>query len=460
MMEVFAGYAAHVDHHMGRIIDAVKKLPDADNTIFIYIVGDNGASAEGGLEGSLNENLFFNGFPEKWQDNLKDIDELGGPKWFNHFPAAWAHAMNTPFQWTKQVASHFGGTRNPMIISWPAKIKDKGGLRTQFLTRIDIVPTLYEAIGITPPTMLNGMQQKPIEGVSFAYTFDDAKAKGRRTTQYFEMGVNRGIYHDGWMASAAVLRALGPIRGAFDPDREVGTLQHRRGLLAGERPGGGQPGEAAELEDLWWEEAAKYNVLPLDWRAVERLQRRAEGPAEPRRPRRRSPTTPARSGCPSGVAAGAEQVVDDHRRHRDARGGGRGHDRHARRPGRRLRPLPARGQADVRLQLPRLERSTIAGKDPLPKGKAQLAVDFAYDGGGAGKGATVTLPANGKKVGEGRAGADHPAPVLARRGGRRRHGRWLGGGLHLQAAVRLHRQDREGDRRTQVVQRLDDTAAL
>ena len=149
MMEVFAGYAAHVDHHMGRIVDAVKAMPNADNTIFIYIVGDNGASAEGGLEGSLNENLFFNGFPEKWQDNLKHIDEIGGPKWFNHFPSAWAHAMNTPFQWTKQVASHFGGTRNPMIISWPAKIKDKGGLRRQFLHVIDIVPTLYEAIGIT-----------------------------------------------------------------------------------------------------------------------------------------------------------------------------------------------------------------------------------------------------------------------------------------------------------------------
>jgi arylsulfatase A-like enzyme len=197
MMEVFAAFGAHCDHHMGRIVDAVKQLPDAENTIFIYIAGDNGASAEGGLEGTTNENLFFNGILEKWQDSLKVIDELGGPKHFNHFPAAWAHAMDTPFQWTKQIASHFGGTRNPMIVSWPARIKDRGGLRSQFVHVIDIVPTLYEAIGITPPVELNGTPQKPIEGTSFAYTFDNAKAKERHVTQYFEMGVNRGIYHNG-----------------------------------------------------------------------------------------------------------------------------------------------------------------------------------------------------------------------------------------------------------------------
>jgi arylsulfatase len=225
MMEVFAAYGAHCDYHMGRIIDAVKQVPGAENTLFLYIAGDNGSSAEGGIEGSVNENLFFNGFPEKWQDNLKVIDELGGPKHFNHFPSAWAHAMDTPFQWTKQVASHFGGTRNPMIVSWPAKIYDKGGLRQQFLHVIDIVPTLYEVIGITAPTELNGVTQKPIEGISFAYTFDDAKATGRRPTQYFELGCNRGIYHNGWMASSLSFPPWQPIRTGFDPDGEVGTLQ-------------------------------------------------------------------------------------------------------------------------------------------------------------------------------------------------------------------------------------------
>lgn len=170
MMEVFAGYGANADYEMGRVIDAVKALPGAENTIFIYIAGDNGSSAEGGLEGSTNENLFFNGIAESWEDNIKVIDELGGPKHFNHFTASWAHAMDTPFQWTKQVASHFGGTRNPMIISWPGHVTDPGGLRNQFVHTIDIVPTLYQIIGITPPEELNGVPQKPIEGISFADT--------------------------------------------------------------------------------------------------------------------------------------------------------------------------------------------------------------------------------------------------------------------------------------------------
>ena len=180
MMEVFAGYGAHVDHEMGRVIAAVKELPDADNTMIIYIVGDNGSSAEGGMAGSLNEMAFFNGVIEKVEDILPHIDELGGPKHFNHFPAMWAHAMNTPFQWTKQVASHFGGTRNPMIISWPAKIKEHGGLRSQFHHVSDVVPTILEAAGIAFPSSVNGIEQKPIEGVSMAYTFNDAKAADSR----------------------------------------------------------------------------------------------------------------------------------------------------------------------------------------------------------------------------------------------------------------------------------------
>ena len=160
------------------------------------------------------------GSPEKWQDNLKAIDELGGSKHSNHFPSAWAHAMDTPFQWTKQVVSHCGGTRNPMIISWPARIKDKGGLRSQFIHTIDVVQTLHEVCGITAPTDLNGVQPKPIEGISFAYTFNDAKAKSRRVTQYFELGVNRGIYRDGWMATALSFPPWQSLREDFDPDKQ------------------------------------------------------------------------------------------------------------------------------------------------------------------------------------------------------------------------------------------------
>src|SRR5262245_14614601 len=272
MMEVFAGYGAHCDYEMGRVVDAVKKLPGADNTIFIYIAGDNGSSAEGGLEGSVNENLFFNGVIEKWQDNLKVMDELGGPKHFNHFPAAWAHAMDTPLQWTKQVASHFGGTRNPMIVSWPAKIQDKGGLRSQFLHVIDVVPTLYEIIGITPPISLNGIAQKPIEGISFAYTFNDAKAKERHTTQYFELGSNRGLYHDGWMASDISIIPWVAAHENVNPDTQKWELYNiDEDFSQANDLSAKNPEKLRQLQDLWWAEAAKHDVLPMDWRATERF---------------------------------------------------------------------------------------------------------------------------------------------------------------------------------------------
>ena len=272
MMEVFAGFGAHCDYEIGRVVDAVKAIPDSDNTLIIYIAGDNGASAEGGLEGSLCENLFFNGFSEKWQDNIKAIDELGGPKHFNHFPAAWAHAMNAPFQWTKQVASHFGGTRNPMIISWPARIKDRGGLRNQFLHIIDIVPTLYELCGITAPTELNGVQQKPIEGISFAFTLDDAKAESLRKTQYFELGCNRGLYHDGWMASSPSFVPWDPNRSGFDLDKAPWELYKIDEDFSQANDLAQQyPQKLRELQDLWWVEAAKYNVLPVDWRAADKV---------------------------------------------------------------------------------------------------------------------------------------------------------------------------------------------
>jgi arylsulfatase len=200
------------------------------------------------------------------------IDELGGPKHFNHFPSAWAHAMDTPFQWTKQVASHFGGTRNPMVVSWPARIKGRGGLRSQFTHVIDVTPTLYEVCGITAPTELNGVKQKPIEGTSFAYTFGDTKAKGRRVTQYFELGCNRGIYHNGWMAAALSFPPWEPNRTGFDPDKQKWELYNidedfsQANDLARDNSQ-----KLRDLQDQWWVEAAKYNVLPLDWRAVERL---------------------------------------------------------------------------------------------------------------------------------------------------------------------------------------------
>jgi len=404
MMEVFAGYAAQCDHELGRVIDACKQLPGADNTIFIYIAGDNGASAEGGIEGSLCENMFFNGFPEKWQDNLKAIDELGGPKHFNHFPSAWAHAMNTPFQWTKQVASHFGGTRNPMIISWPKRIKDKGGIRQQFLHTIDIVPTLYEVCGVTAPRELNGAQQKPIEGVSFAAALDDAKAPETRKTQYFELGCNRGLYHDGWMASAPSFVPWDPNRAEWDPDKAVWELYKidedfsQANDLAAQNPE-----KLRQLQDMWWVEASKYNVLPLDWRASERMNSELMGRPSLIRgleemtyyagtfgvPDAASPpmvnkswTITADIEVPDGKAEG--MVVT----HGGLEGG----------YGLYLRE----GKPTFVYNFLSVERFTFAAKEALPKGKVKLVVDFKYDGGGFGKGGNLTLSANDKVIAQGR----------------------------------------------------------
>jgi arylsulfatase len=405
MMEVFAGYAAHVDHHMGRVIEAVKKLPNADNTIFIYVVGDNGASAEGGLEGSLNENLFFNGFPEKWEENLKHINEIGGPKWFNHYPSAWAHAMNTPFQWTKQVASHFGGTRNPMVISWPAKIKGKGRVCSQFLHVIDIVPTLYDAIGITPPEMLNGIRQKPIEGASFLTSFTDSAAPETRKTQYFELLVNRGMYHNGWMASSRSFVPWSPIRGEFDPLTARWELYNvERDFSQAEDVAAEYPEKVKELELLFWKEAERYKVLPLDWRAVERLNSELQGRPNIAGKRNKYVYYPGQIALPEGACPpvlnksfSVTAEIDIPEEGADGmiftQGGLTGGY------GIYLRD----GRAHLVYNMLAIERFTVIS-DPLPKGKVSLTVDFAYEGkkGELGKPATVTIMANGKKVGEGK----------------------------------------------------------
>jgi len=193
-MEVYAGALSHADNEIGRLLDAVQESGQLENTLVIFIMGDNGASAEGTLQGTTNEAAVAgNGVPESLPYLLSMIDQLGGPLTYNHYPVGWAHAMDSPMQWTKQVASHFGGTRNGMVISWSAQIKDRGGLRSQFCHVIDIVPTIYEAARITPPTEMDGAKQKPLEGVSLVYTFDNAKAPTRHRTQYFELVGNRAI---------------------------------------------------------------------------------------------------------------------------------------------------------------------------------------------------------------------------------------------------------------------------
>lgn len=400
MMEIFAAFGAHADHEMGRIVDAVRRMPGGENTLFIYIAGDNGASSEGGLEGSINENVFFNGFPETWEHNLQAIDELGGPKHFNHFPAAWAHAMNTPFQWTKRIASHFGGTRNPMIISWPSHIKDAGGLRTQFAHVIDIVPTIYEIARITAPMMLNGAVQKPIEGVSLAYTFNDAKARERHTTQYFELGGKRGMYQNGWMASAKGAPPWRPV--GSEPDKQAWELYNiEDDFSQAVDLAGSHPQKLRELQDLWWAEAARYNVLPLDWRGIERFNAALTG--RPSLGARYSTFTyyPGQIGLPN---EGSPQILnkswtltaDIEVPSGDLEGmvvtqGGLvgGYALYVR----DRKPIFVYNYLSQ-------ERFTFQGAEPLPAGKVRLEIDFAYQGAATerGKSAVVTMLINGAEV--------------------------------------------------------------
>jgi arylsulfatase len=201
-MENFAGYLAFTDHECGRLLDAVKELPDGDNTLVFYIVGDNGASSKGGFSGTANEVMNLNGVPSSLADTMKILDEIGEPHTEPHYPLGWAWAGNAPFQWVKQVASHLGGTRNPMVVSWPAKIKDTGSMRSQFTHLIDIASTILDVAKIPAPESVNGVEQKPMDGVSIASTFYDAAARPVRERQYFEIFTNRAIYDKGWIACA------------------------------------------------------------------------------------------------------------------------------------------------------------------------------------------------------------------------------------------------------------------
>jgi arylsulfatase A-like enzyme len=270
-MEVFAGFAEHTDMEVGRLIQAIEARGEMDNTLFFYIVGDNGSSAEGGMIGMFNENTYFNAVQETLDMQLQRIDELGSEKTYNHFAAGWAIAGNTPFTWSKQVASNFGGTRNGTVVHWPAGIKAKNQIRSQFHHVIDVAPTIYEATGVPAPRMVNGIEQRPIEGLSMAYSFENGKAPDARKTQYFEMIGNRAIYHDGWFAGtihkapweAQPRRPLAEdVWELYNVDEDFSQSQN----LAAK-----YPEKLEALKKLFMEEAVKFNVLPIDDRSIERF---------------------------------------------------------------------------------------------------------------------------------------------------------------------------------------------
>lgn len=403
LMEAFAGFTAQTDYEVGRIVDAIAAMGQLDNTLIFYEVGDNGASAEGGLFGAFEEFSVGAGLEAYKLDNeylLTHLDEVGGPKADNHIPVGWAWAMNTPFQWTKQIASHFGGTRNPLVIYWPKRIRDKGGIRTQFHHAIDITPTILQAAGIPEPTMVNGVAQKPIEGVSMTYSFDDPKTTSPRKVQYFEMLGNRALYDNGWLAACRHGRLPWMTHGttvSFEDDKwELYNIDEDFSEavdLAAKNPQ-----QLRNLQDEFWAEAAKYNVLPLDDRFADRFDPSlrpslTEGRTNftyfsgaSRIPESSAPNIKNRSYTITAYVdipnAGAEGVLV-------AEGG------------------PNMGYTlYIKDRKPTYQYThgayhwTITSLEKLPPGPAIIRFEFAYDGGGIGKGGTGRLYVNDKKAGE------------------------------------------------------------
>ena len=276
-MEVFAGFGEYADAEIGRLIDAIGDAGQLDNTLVFYILGDNGTSAEGGMNGMFSEMTYFNGVQETVADMLKKYDEWGGPSTYPHMAAGWAVAGDAPFMWTKQVASNFGGTRNGMVVYWPKRVKAKGEVRSQFHHVIDVAPTVLEAASLPEPKSVNGIVQEPIHGVSMMYTFDDAKAEGRHKVQYFEIFANRGIYADGWFAGT-VHKApweMQPRRALLDDIWELYDTRTDFSLV--NNLAAQNPGKLKEMQDLFMKEAVKYRVLPIDDRSVERVNAKIAG---------------------------------------------------------------------------------------------------------------------------------------------------------------------------------------
>jgi arylsulfatase len=277
-VDVFAAYVAYTDHEIGRVIQAVEDMGKLDNTLIIYINGDNGTSSEGTLLGTPNEVAMFNGVDVPVADQLKYFyDAWGSDKTYNHMAVPWAWAFDTPFSWTKQIASHWGGVRQGMAVSWPGHINDPGGIRNQFHHVIDVVPTLLEATGIRQPEYVDGIKQSPIEGVSFAYTFDkaNANAPSRHKTQYFEMMGDHAIYSDGWIASTKVIRppweVVGPVNA--DPLNNVTWELYdvTKDWTQSDDVAAKNPEKLKEMKELFLTEAKKYQVLPLDASVATRL---------------------------------------------------------------------------------------------------------------------------------------------------------------------------------------------
>jgi arylsulfatase len=411
-MEVYAGFLEHTDYQIGRVVDTLDDMGILDDTLIVTIIGDNGASGEGTLTGLVNEFAIINAATDIETDDYKlaHMDELGGPTAFNHYAVGWAHAMDTPYQWTKQVASHWGGTRNGTVLHWPGGIDAKGELRQQFHHVIDVVPTILEAAGIPEPLMVNGVTQKPIEGRSMMYTFDDADAPDRRETQYFEMYTNRGIYHKGWTACTRRripwITSGGEIKPFDDDEWELyapDDWTQRHDLSAD------MPDKLRDLQRLWLIEAVRHDVLPLDDRLAERMNADLAGRPDLMAGRKSLTLVPGMTRLSEGSVLNvknksynvtAEIVIPE--------GGADG-------------VILVQGGAfggwvlymkDGLLKycynLLGVDRSYTESAEPISPGDHQVRMEFSYDGEGIAKGGDVALYVDGETVGAGRVDRTQP----------------------------------------------------
>jgi arylsulfatase len=402
-MEVFAGFAEYTDAEVGRLVEAIADMGQLDNTLVFYILGDNGTSAEGGMSGMFNEMTYFNGVQESVADVLKHYDELGGPMTYSHYAAGWAVAGDAPFTWTKQVAGSYGGTRNGMIVQWPKGVTAKNEVRTQWHHVIDIAPTVLEAAGLPEPKLVNGVTQTPIEGVSMLYSFREAGAQDRHTTQYFEVFGSRAIYSDGWLAGV-VHKAPWETKPRAALEADTWELYDTRAdfSLANDLAVK-QPEKLKQMQDLFLQEAVKYQVLPIDDRSIERAN-----PALAGRPDLMAGRTSL--SLYEGMTGLSENVFINikNRSHTitaevtAAKSGAQGVIlAQAGRFGGWSLYLQD-GKPTYTYNFLGLQHFTVAAAEPLPAGQATVRFEFAYDGGGLGKGGVGTIFVNDKKVAEGR----------------------------------------------------------
>jgi arylsulfatase A-like enzyme len=402
-MEVYSAFGEYCDYEVGRLFDAIGEIGELDNTLIFYILGDNGSSAEGGMNGVFNEFTFFNGVQETIQEMLTHYDEWGGPSTYPHMAAGWAVAGDTPFMWTKQIPSNYGGTRNGMIVSWPKRIKAVNQIRTQWHHIIDIAPTVLEAAGLPEPTSVNGIVQSPIEGVSMVYTFDNPQAKSTHKTQYFEIAGNRGIYDDGWFAGT-LHRApweREPRRKLQDDIWELYDTTVDFSLA--NDLAAANPAKLKELQNLFIKEAIKYRVLPIDDRSMERLNPKIAGRPDLMGDRTSLTLAEGMLGMSENVFINVKNrslsiTADVEVPQGGANGvilaqGGRfgGWSLYLK-----------EGKPTYCYNFLGLQQYTVSTPQPLPAGKATIRMNFDYDGGGIGMGGTASILVNGEQAATGR----------------------------------------------------------